>query len=519
MLFSSYQFVYFFLPAFLICFLLALRFSSRSNLEWVILCFSGLFYSIYSLEYTFILAFSIGANFYLALFISQRARSSAKSLLTIGVALNLLSIAYFKYANFFLDNIRFVIEGLPVLEILLPLGISFFTFQQIAYLVDVYKHGAAESNIKRYAIFVSFFPQLVAGPIVHHKTFLSQLRQNFSDKWNLNYLFCGLSIFFIGLFKKVVIADSLSNLSDIVFTAADAGNTMVFIESWIGAFSYAFQIYFDFSGYSDMAIGMALAIGLWLPINFNSPYKAVSIIDFWRRWHITLSSFLKDYVYIPLGGNRLGSFVRFRNLMIVMLVGGLWHGAGWTFVVWGGLHGLFLTVNHIWRKTRFKHYRSNYIYIALSWMLTMLSVVIAWVFFRAETFSGALDMVRSMFLLSQDYKVIIPYSVDHLIAADSALKSFFTPGLIMQNLYILDGYWVYAKVAVILCLLLVICLPNTLQIFARFFNEKLGGDPYGLSKSYFSWSMNAIWGLLLGLFIVMSLVMLSETTEFIYFEF
>src|SRR4029078_9582961 len=237
-------------------------------------------------------------------------------------------------------------------DIILPLAISFFTFQQIDYLADLYQNKAYVPSLLKYFLFNTFFPQLIAGPIVHHGEIIPQFENKKIFQLNARNLAIGFTIFFMGLFKKVAIADNIAPIANQVFHLANIGVTPTFWEAWTGAFIYSFQLYFDFSGYSDMAIGLACLFGISLPINFNSPYKATNIIDFWRRWHITLSRFLRDYLYIPLGGHRLGSGRRYANLVITMLLGGLWHGASWTFVVWGGLHGVYLMINHGWRHLR-----------------------------------------------------------------------------------------------------------------------------------------------------------------------
>ena len=316
-----------------------------------------------------------------------------KMWLWFGVCLNLALLGYYKYANFFVGNMNDVFGSNHIVpNILLPIGISFFTFQQIAYLVDLSKQSQKLPSYRDYALFVTFFPQLIAGPIVHYREMIPQF-----NKINVNYsnLYLGLSIFFIGLFKKAVIADNLALYANPVFEGADRGEMMSFIPAWSAALAYTFQIYFDFSGYSDMAIGLARMFGIKMPENFRSPYRSLSIIDFWRRWHITLSRFLKDYLYIPLGGNRTSKPRRYLNLMIVMLLGGLWHGAGWSFIVWGALHGVYLIVNHTYRHMG--QCMPIKIPDVLSWFVTFVSCVVAWVYFRATNFEAANNIVKSMF--------------------------------------------------------------------------------------------------------------------------
>ena len=316
---------------------------------------------------------------------------SKKSILIFGIVSNLALLGYFKYADFFIENFNFISgSNVNLLHMVLPLAISFFTFQQIAYLVDSYRGETKEYDFLNYALFVTFFPQLIAGPIVHHKEMMPQ----FASKWNMvkNYrnIALGLFIFSIGLFKKVVIADTFAVWATAGF---DTATTLNFFEAWATSLSYTFQLYFDFSGYTDMAIGIALLFNIKLPINFNSPYKALSIQDFWRRWHITLSRFLRDYIYIPLGGNKKGNFRTYTNLMATFILGGFWHGAGWTFLFWGFLHGLSLAIHRLWQTLGFK------MWTWLAWLITFNFVNIAWVFFRAKEWDDALRILSSMFSL------------------------------------------------------------------------------------------------------------------------
>ena len=311
--------------------------------------------------------------------------------LIFGIVSNLALLGYFKYADFFIENFNFISgSNVNLLHMVLPLAISFFTFQQIAYLVDSYRGETKEYDFLNYALFVTFFPQLIAGPIVHHKEMMPQ----FASKWNMvkNYrnIALGLFIFSIGLFKKVVIADTFAVWATAGF---DTATTLNFFEAWATSLSYTFQLYFDFSGYTDMAIGISLLFNIKLPINFNSPYKATNIQDFWRRWHITLSRFLRDYIYIPLGGNKKGNFRTYTNLMATFILGGFWHGAGWTFLFWGFLHGLSLAIHRLWQTLGFK------MWTWLAWLITFNFVNIAWVFFRAKEWDDALRILSSMFSL------------------------------------------------------------------------------------------------------------------------
>ncbi len=314
---------------------------------------------------------------------------SRKSILIFGIILNLSLLSYFKYTDFLIENFNLVFNSnAELLHLALPLAISFFTFQQIAYLVDSYRKETKEYDFLNYALFVTFFPQLIAGPIVHHKEMMPQFAKVRNKVKNYRNIVMGLFIFSMGLFKKVVVADTFAILASPGF---EASSNLSMYDAWLTSLSYTFQLYFDFSGYADMAIGLALLFNIRLPVNFNSPYKATNIQDFWRRWHITLSRFLRDYVYIPLGGNRKGGFRTYNNLMATFIIGGLWHGAGWTFVFWGFLHGLALIIQRLWSRLGIK------LWTWLAWFITFNFLNIAWVFFRAEEWNDALNIIRSMF--------------------------------------------------------------------------------------------------------------------------
>lgn len=314
----------------------------------LLLVASFVFYSYWNPPFFFLILFSILFNFSWGRLIERTSGRRRDLWLYSGVAVNLLLIAYFKYANFMASNIAWLFgKEWVAQDIFLPLGISFFTFQQIAYLIDCSKGLAKEHVFTQYALFVTFFPQLIAGPIVRYEDIMPQFGRLRTFGMSYRNTAVGIALLTLGLFKKVVIADTLSPWVAAVF---DSSEPLTLFEAWGGVLSYTFQIYFDFSGYSDMAVGLGRLFNIELAINFNSPYKALSISDFWRRWHITLSSFLRDYLYIPLGGNRCGKIRRNINIMITMLLGGLWHGASWNFVVWGGLHGVFLVINHTYRK-------------------------------------------------------------------------------------------------------------------------------------------------------------------------
>ena len=351
MLFNSYEFIFLFLP---VTFLVFMRLGARHRrwaAGWLAVASLG-FYAWWNPAFLPLLLASIACNYLVGLRLARPviAAWSRKTVLALSITANLGLLAYFKYANFLLDNLNLVIGTDYRLDLVLPLGISFFTFTQIAFLVDAYQGKAKEYHPVDYCLFVTFFPHLIAGPVLHHQEMMPQFARAETYRPNPENIAVGIAIFSIGLVKKVLIADAMAAHATPVFEAAEQGATLSFFTAWEGALAYTFQLYFDFSGYSDMAIGLARLFGITLPANFDSPYRAVNIIDFWRRWHMTLSRFLRDYLYIRLGGNRKGPVRRYMNLFVTMLLGGLWHGAGWTYVVWGGLHGCYLIANHFCRR-------------------------------------------------------------------------------------------------------------------------------------------------------------------------
>jgi len=334
--------------------------------------------------------------------LATEATKYSSRILVAAIAGNLLLLGYFKYSNFFIATANQLTGTHFVLTtIVLPLGISFFTFTQIAFLVDVNRGIAREYNLIHYLLFVTYFPHLIAGPVLHHKEMMPQFALESTYRFSPENFSVGITIFVIGLFKKVILADGLAVYADPVFAAPASGMGLSFIDAWGGALCYTLQLYFDFSGYSDMAIGISRMFGVVLPLNFHSPYKSTNIIEFWRRWHMTLSRFLRDYLYIPLGGNRKGKVRRYVNLMATMLLGGLWHGAGWTFVIWGGMHGSYLIINYAWRAVRMRigqdlNERLSGPMHTLAVLVTFLAVVIAWVVFRAENYTTAIAILKSM---------------------------------------------------------------------------------------------------------------------------
>lgn len=388
----------FFLAVFLPLVIIGHRFlagrSGESALAWLVGA-SLVFYAAWDIAFLPVLLGSILGNHLIGRQLGPGKRHGYRWLV-LGIAGNLLLLGYFKYTNFLLD-ITSQAGGWAIdwPRVVLPIGISFFTFQQIAFLVDLRQGKTQERSLLRHALFIAFFPQLVAGPIVHHKEMMPQFGRKRADR--MRDLAEGLTLFTIGLAKKVLIADSMAIPASAIFDGAADGAAPSLIESWFGAVAYGLQIYFDFSAYSDMAVGLGRVFGIDLPINFVAPYRATSIIDFWRRWHITLSRFLRDYLYVPLGGNRRGPWRQRANLMATMLLGGLWHGAGWTFILWGALHGLYLLVNHAWAATRLAGALGRHIWWrGMAWALTFIAVIIAWVPFRAADLATTLALWQGM---------------------------------------------------------------------------------------------------------------------------
>ena len=406
MLFNSYTYLLLFLPLVALGFQLLRNSKLRLSLGWLVVA-SLVFYGVWnpdptrpwSPKYVLMILGSCTFNYFLGRRLSLLKHSRpGKILLTAGVTANLATLGYFKYAGFLAKTSQ-NLTGWPqeIPEIVLPLAISFFTFLQIAYLVDAWRGETEEYHFTDYLLFVTFFPHLIAGPLIHHREMMPQFARNRNRGLRSNDMSVGITLLVLGLFKKVVVADYLARTASPIFDMAAAdGRDPTAAEAWAGALSYTLQLYFDFSGYSDMALGSARIFGIRFPLNFHSPYRAVSVVDFWRRWHITLSRFLRDYLYIPLGGNRKGPGRRYTNLFVTMLLGGLWHGAGWTFILWGALHGALLCVNHAWFALR-KKMSLPKIPKPLAIGMTFFVVMIGWVFFRAHDFHAARTILSAMF--------------------------------------------------------------------------------------------------------------------------
>lgn len=500
MLFNSYIFIFLFLPITLAGFFLAgRRGHHRIAISWLVAC-SLFFYGWWNPAYLGLILASILFNYATGIFLSGPVASNRKAALTLGVAANLGLLGYYKYANFFVDSLNNVAGTAFHLEtILLPLAISFFTFQQIAYLVDAYRGETREYNFLHYCLFVTFFPQLIAGPIVHHREMLPQFARDAIYRFSQRDFVIGFTIFALGLFKKVVLADGVAIYANPVFGAAEAGMALSFAEAWGGALAYTLQIYFDFSGYSDMAIGLGRMFGIRLPLNFHSPLKAVSIIEFWHRWHMTLSRFLRDYLYIPLGGNRKGPARRYVNLFITMLLGGLWHGAGWTFVIWGAAHGAALALNHGWhalRRSLGHDLQSSTRWgRLLSASLTFVFVTVAFVVFRAESPGGSLQIIQAMF------------------GGNGFATGEYAPNQLASWS---DGFRFIAALLLIAWL-----APNTQQIMRDFkpafdtYRGSSGDRPADRPR----FAITTAWACAVAFLFVYAIGSLTRVSEFLYFQF
>jgi len=505
MLFNSFEFIFLFFPLTFVGFILVSqsRWARGYQLPLVWLVFASLiFYRWVNPANLGILIFSILFNYIVGQRLGSKRfeQSSKRLLLTFGIVINLAGLAYFKYANFIAENASLLLKtDFNIGKIILPLGISFFTFQQIAYLVDAYQGKTKEDNPIKYSLFASFFPNLLAGPIVRHKEVAPQYENPEIYRFSSQQLAVGLTVFFMGMFKKVIFADGVSAYVSPVFNEALTGEVISFSDAWGGAIAYTLQLYFDFSGYSDMAIGVASFFGIRLPLNFNSPYKSISITDFWRRWHITLSNFLRDYLYIPMGGSRRGEFRRCLNLLLTMLLGGLWHGVGWTFVLWGGLHGAYLVTNHQWR--RFRHHlghdpkQDRWVLRGSGWGLTFFAVVVSWVFFRAESIQAAFLVLQGMAGLT-------------LGADPSNILELEQPDLM----------WLAS-------LLLIIWVAPNVQEWMGTYSPALHVESKLADKwsdrllQKLQWRPSPAWALIAAVITVFAFLGLARVSEFLYFEF
>jgi D-alanyl-lipoteichoic acid acyltransferase DltB (MBOAT superfamily) len=515
MLFNSYEFLFFFLPLTWIGFELLVRAGkSRAGIAWLVVA-SGIFYASWNEKLLLLLVGSLIVNFVIGRLLNNRFatnRRSSRPLLVVGLAFNLGLLGYFKYANFFVDNFNAGFgTDLFLSHIVLPIGISFFTFQEIAFLVDSARGEAGRKNFLDFALFVTFFPQLIAGPIVHYNEVMPQ----FSDpnrKPAFQRLSIGLTILLVGLVKKLVIADTMAVHATALFDAVAMQHEPALIESWLATLAYSFQIYFDFSGYSDMAIGLGAMFGIRLPVNFASPYKATSITDFWQRWHITLSRFLRDYLYIAMGGNRRGASRRYVHLMVTMVLGGIWHGAAWTFALWGALHGGLLIIHRLWQGDPKNPRRRLPVWAAR--VLTFICVVLAWVPFRAPDIETALVVYRGLFGLNG---LILPEGIAQLFAAVPVLSEWIRPGFI----HVAEPGRLILWIVVLF--VVVWLLPNTHQWMARN-SPALESKGYPATAAvdaspFISWRPNARYALAMAIALYICVVKLNDVSPFIYFQF
>lgn len=514
MLFSSWQFIFLFLPITLLGFFLVPARLTGVRKVWL-LGASLFFYGYWKVEYVPLLLFSIAFNYTVAEVINrQRNRPGARTAILTGVSVNLLLLGYYKYTNFILQAFGWAVQK-PVahFDIILPLAISFFTFTQISYLVDIYRDQALHYRFLDYALFVLFFPHLIAGPIVRHWEIIPQFSGR-TLKANLADFRLGAALFLIGLYKKVLLADGLAPYISTVYGAAGQGVVLTWFDAWLGTLAFALQIYFDFSGYSDMAIGLARLFGIRFPINFASPYQADSINEFWRRWHITLTRFLREYVYFPIGGNRCGPWRHALNILFTMLLSGLWHGAGWTFVIWGGLHGIFMVIAHRWRKLRetLGWKWEGWWYRTGAVTLTFVSVLFTWVFFRAPTLPVAGRVLASMLGLhglTMGDNVTNPTRIPGRWWAHLGIQ--FVPANLQVESYTRLLQWMLPM------LLLVFLFPNSQQILKDHIPALEKVERAGWFRLRLGWGS----GLLLGaaFFVVLRGFYVAAPSPFLYFNF
>ena len=484
MLFNSYEFIFFFLPiTFMVYFWLNHKRLTYASKGWMVAA-SLFFYSWWNVLYLPLILGSILFNFILGTTLSKaedpQKGISRYVLLSFGIIINLVLLGYFKYMDFFITNANVVLGShWELMHIILPLGISFFTFTQIAYLVDAYRNEVKEMDYLNYTLFVTFFPHLLAGPILHHKEMMPQFDAVKNKVLNTKNIAAGLFLFSIGLFKKVVIADTFAQWANAGFSTASALN---FFEAWATSLSYTFQLYFDFSGYTDMALAVALMFNIKLPANFNSPYKALDIQDFWRRWHITLSRFLRDYIYIPLGGNRKGEWRTYANLFSVFLIGGLWHGASWMFVTWGALHGIAIVIHRMWKQLGLT------MNSLLAWFITFNFINITWIFFRAKEWEQAKNIFLGMGGVNG---VILPEKYVHYFH-----EGIIQFGTVYEHIEGKSQTTTY----LILGLIMVLFCKNSMQWVKNF------------KPTLFT------LGFAIGLFLT-GISMMSRVSEFLYFNF
>ncbi|MGB4107345.1 MAG: MBOAT family O-acyltransferase [Alphaproteobacteria bacterium] len=503
MLFNSAIFIFGFLPVVLAIYWSLHRAGKTQLAISFLIPLSLAFYAYWNPPFVFLLIGSILFNYTCGRYI---AAGAGRVFLTAAIGVNLSLLAWFKYALMITETVNIAAgTALNPGDIFLPLGISFFTFHQITYLVDIHKGKITPVSFRNYALYVGFFPQLIAGPIVRAWEIVPQFTHFTGNEKFWRNMATGAGFFIMGLLKKVFIADSLAMYANPVFALAEQGKNLAFFDAWTGALAYTFQLYFDFSGYSDMAIGLGLMLGFVLPINFLSPYKSASIIEFWQRWHITMSRFFRDYLYIPLGGNRGKTEHKIFNLAVTMFLAGLWHGAGWTFALWGLLHGIYLAINHLfvsWRKKSWPQADTDgWPYRAAAHALTMLAVVTGWVLFRAESLAGAGRMFKAM---SGADGVVLPTRVFNMVEWVGQ-EGFFRIARAGDH-WISTSFDVFLWIGVSYALCL--ALPSSVEYF-------------GLSESRtrFKFTANRRTIFAFALMGVLALFSMQRISEFLYFQF
>jgi alginate O-acetyltransferase complex protein AlgI len=507
MIFNSYEFIFIFFPLSLLGFYLVSRFSYNYKIIYLSIV-SLLFYTYWNAYSLPIILFSICVNYFLG---SQLLKHEIKNynLLLFSVVFNVILLGYFKYLNFLIFNINFILNlfnlsAISYSNIMLPLGVSFFTFTQITYLIECYNKNVKVKNFFSYILFVTFFPHLIAGPLLRYTSIINQFLDKKIFTIDKTKVVVGIAIFIIGLGKKILIADNIGYYSDLIYKSSSTNVIEPqIILSWLGSICYLFQLYFDFSGYSDMAIGIALFFGILLPINFNSPLRATSIIDFWNSWHISLTRFIREYIYNPIAikltrlslekseTQKIFLILIFPTLSTFAIIG-FWHGANWTFVFFGLAHGLFVIINYLWNKIRLSNNRLINLNNFIAWLITFLSINISFVLFRADNLFQALKIYKAMLGFNG-----ISYP---------SFQSKFWEGSIIFN----SGDFIHMLILILLSFFIVIFLPNTKSLIP-FYKEK-NFDNYKLFNSYW-------FPVILSFIFVISLLQIKKTSPFLYFQF
>jgi D-alanyl-lipoteichoic acid acyltransferase DltB (MBOAT superfamily) len=522
MLFNSYEFIFLFLPFSLLGFWAIITFRNTSLVTGWLIFISLLFYAIWSPKFLLLLLFSITVNWLFGHTIHRFGLKNIsnqpgmpkilKFLLIVGISFNLFLLGYFKYTNFFIDTINSLGSSLePLHNLILPLGISFYTFEQISYLVGVATGKGKHYDFPRFLLFVLFFPHLIAGPILSVEELIPQFCQE-NYRLDVRNLSIGFTVFSIGLFKKAVMADAIAGYASSIFDFAEIGQPLGFILAWQGAIAYSLQLYFDFSGYSDMAIGLAKLFNIDLPMNFFSPYKAIGIGDFWRRWHITLSRFLRDYLYIPLGGSRQGKQRQYINLVITMLLGGFWHGANWTFILWGLLHGTYLVIDRVWQQFQ-QTYRlelEGFWHRTAARSLTLLAIIVSWVLFRSQNLTVAGNILSGMLGFS-----------GFLLPEEKLMSKFhFLTSMGVKFVPDYPFIGIRGTLEMLLMIAIVLFIPNVYQFMSR---ESISIDVYkhlqNQTTAWWAWKPTYLYGIMVGAIFFAAIYSFNKPSEFLYFQF